>query len=358
MFIEPDENLDIAYRLWNKKPSGRLIWSFDPGRPSEDLVQKSGYNGLADLLQKELGCLIWGTCASPFTIKCNHIRVRTNKEDNVVRREYISDAGSLTELIKDGQIVKHRVTSRNELEILMDNWRQTRIEPAEEKFFAIKKKDQGRWPILVSTRLASPVQHIVQYETGLEAFWCIMADWPALLEEAMGLWQESLRRMYEIMSSLPSDGFYQAENTSTTMISPSYYRQYSLGQVSEFVNHAHRAGKRALVHMCGLIHDLMPLIAQTRMDGIHALSPPPIGDTDFEHAYDSMNDDCFIMGRFGSLEWMGKYKDEILANLKRTLPHSIYQEKAFALLVTADGAEVTSDNLRLVRDCINGYEQE
>ena len=357
MFIQKDNNLNLALNLWNGKASEGLLWTLDPGRPIDDIVRQAGQENLVDFLQVNLGCLIWGTQASPFKEEYNGVNIKTTHCSDQVHREYLSDHGNLHESIKDGQIIEHKVTSRSELEVLIENLKNVKVEPDYEIFRRIEQADKGRWPILVSTRLASPVQHMIQHEMGVADFWYLIADCPELVEEAMELWQEKLCCMYEIMSDVPSDGFYQAENTSTTMISPDYYKKYSIGQMGQLASLSHKAGKRMLVHMCGLLHDLIPLIKETGMDGIHALSPPPTGNTQFEYAYENMKDDCFILGRFGSLEWVGKSKNEIMLNLEKILPHHIYKEKPFALLATLDTAEVMLDNIYLLRDCINEYDQ-
>jgi hypothetical protein len=140
------------------------------------------------------------------------------------------------------------------------------------------------------------------------------------------------------------------------MISPNYYKKYSLNHIRQFTSAAHEAGVRALVHMCGLLKDLMPLFGEAEIDGIHALSPPSIGNTPFEYAYKIMPEKFFALGRFGSLHWINRSVEEIIKELSVILPHYIYKDRAFILLVTADDADFSYDDLRRLRDAINMYE--
>jgi hypothetical protein len=71
-----------------------------------------------------------------------------------------------------------------------------------------------------------------------------------------------------------------------------------------------------------------------------------------------MPSDCSVLGRLGSLEWIGKNAGQIKGNLRRLLPHDVYQEHPFVLLVSSDGAPYTLDDLCNVMDAINDYEQE
>ncbi len=170
--------------------------------------------------------------------------------------------------------------------------------------------------------------------------------------------EENLQRAINLWQGKPSGSLmWNLDTDGERLFKLAYYETYSLEHMRKFADFAQQANCRSLVHMCGLLHDLMPLIKQTGMKGIHALSPPTIGDTPFEYAYGIMPSDFFTLGRFGSLNWVGKTREDIMASLASTLPHHIYQQHAFMLLVTSDGADYTLDNLYLLRDCINEYEQ-
>jgi len=60
------------------------------------------------------------------------------------------------------------------------------------------------------------------------------------------------------------------ENTSTMMISPDIYSRFSVDHVKDFVDIMHENGKRAIVHMCGQIKDLLPLIKKPDWMGLIA----------------------------------------------------------------------------------------
>jgi hypothetical protein len=94
-------------------------------------------------------------------------------------------------------------------------------------------------------------------------------------------WLESLEI---VCARTPVEVIISAENTSTTLLSPALYRRFSLPHLQQFVEVVHRHHKKAVLHMCGWIRQLLPLIRQTGLDGIHALTPPTIGDTPFEVA--------------------------------------------------------------------------
>lgn len=358
MFVSIEDNDRLAKAFWQGKPSGKLMWSLDAfGACLNEIALQAGYDNPTLFCQKELGCLIWGTSVDPTRTIHPAVSISEKRIEDVIERTYVCPNGVLTERLKAGQIVKYKVNNADELAILIDIWRDVRIEKDTSLYEAIVRADTGRWPILLTSGMPSAVQHMLQYETGVENFWYLLVDCPARLEEAMAVWQAIQQQKYEVMRSLRCDGFYQAENTSTTMISPAYYQKYSLNHIQQLTDCARQAGVRTLVHMCGHLKDLMPLLRQTGMNGIHALSPPPIGNTPFEYAYQMMPADFFALGRFGSLHWIGRSQPQIEAELSQILPRHIYTDHAFVLLVTADGASFTADDLYRLRDAINHYDQ-
>jgi hypothetical protein len=111
--------------------------------------------------------------------------------------------------------------------------------------------------------------------------------------------------------------------------------------------------------MCGLLRDLLPLFPATGLSGIDCLTPPPVGNCPFAEAYDAMPAGFFCTGRFNSTFWVGKDRDQILQGLAATVPHRVYRESPFILIVTTDAVEgITLENWRLLRDCINEYEEK
>ena len=84
---------------------------------------------------------------------------------------------------------------------------------------------------------------------------------------------------YDIVARCtPAPALIAVENTSSTLTSPEVYRRWTLPHVRDYAAVAHRHGKKLILHMCGLLADLLGLLAQTGMDGVNALTPPPVGD--------------------------------------------------------------------------------
>jgi hypothetical protein len=85
-----------------------------------------------------------------------------------------------------------------------------------------------------------------------------------------------------ILKNVPEiDILVGMDDTSTTLISPAMFDEFNVGLTNTRADLAHKHGKFYLHHSCGLIKDLLPVYRKTRMDGVHAFTTPPIGNTWF-----------------------------------------------------------------------------
>jgi uroporphyrinogen-III decarboxylase len=102
---------------------------------------------------------------------------------------------------------------------------------------------------------------------------------------------------YDILARrTTADVVISLENTSSSLISPAVYEAYSLPQIRDYVDVLHAHGKKAVLHMCGCLKALLPVIRGTGLDGINAVTPPPVGTTSFEDVLDAYGDDFLLFG--------------------------------------------------------------
>ena len=333
------------------------MWTTYFHGPQKAWAEETGYADGMEFILHHLGALHYAEFVRPYKICNPHVEVVARDEGELSAREYRSPWGVLTELRKGPRLVQHRVRSPRDLRILIEMWKRDEVMTLPERFHQAQKIGHGRWPVVISAG-PSPVQRLIQVDMSVEDFWYAMADYPHLMEEAFDVYQTTMRKIYEIITRFPADGFCEDENTSTTLISPTAYRRYSLPHIRQYAEAVHRAGKRLVVHMCGHLRGLVPIFPETGMDGIDCLTPPPVGDCEFRYAFEHMPARFFCTGRFGSSLWYGRSRKEILANLAACLPHDIYREHTFVLGVTGDGLrDISLSNIQLLRDCIAEYER-
>jgi uroporphyrinogen decarboxylase len=79
-------------------------------------------------------------------------------------------------------------------------------------------------------------------------------------------------------------------------ISPRQYRTFVLPYEAEVVRRIRAEGAPVYTHTCGDIGDRLELMAETGIDGIDTLDPPPLGSVDLEDAKRRVGDRLFFKG--------------------------------------------------------------
>jgi len=79
-------------------------------------------------------------------------------------------------------------------------------------------------------------------------------------------------------------------------ISPRQYRTFVLPFEAEVVRRIHDEDVPVYTHTCGDIGDRLELMAETGIDGIDTLDPPPLGSVDLEDAKRRVGDRLFFKG--------------------------------------------------------------
>jgi len=222
------------------------------------------------------------------------------------------------------------------------------------RFFEIEKeiREDGITAAVVGP---TPVQQLVQQELGVEAFSFALYDYPSELEDLMEGMHRKNKELYKLVAKSPAEFVILVENTSTTMISPDTYKKYSMGHVKDFVDIMHENGKKAIIHMCGLINHLLPLIKKTGLDGIDCLTPPPTGDTYFQDAYRIIGDHLTIHGLLDPTHWHSCSIDEMKKNIHNFLKTDII-DKPFVFCTAADGIPgIPLDKFNAIRKIMREY---
>ncbi len=263
--------------------------------------------------------------------------------------------GELVVKSKNNHPVKYPVETINDVRILTNIWLNSKYEEDE----AGCEKDYKRMDemirndgIYVPITEPSPVQMLLEIEMGTENFYYLLADYKEEIDELINVMNRVRMEEYRIIAEkMPYSACIPLENTSSTYMSPDIYRQYSLPIMRDFVELMHKNGKKAIIHMCGLLKNLLPEIKETGLDGIHALTTAPIGNMDFEYALDMLGDKLIIMGLLDSsvLHRPGVTTEEIHQLLKRTLTPKV-RESNFILWFPADGIPTPIDKFYVVRE--------
>ncbi len=98
-------------------------------------------------------------------------------------------------------------------------------------------------------------------------------------------------------------------------ISPRQYEQFVLPYEAEVVGRIKQEGVPVYTHTCGDIGDRLELMADTGIDGIDTLDPPPLGSVDLEDAKRRIGERLFFKGNIDPVNTLlNKSSEEVRAD--------------------------------------------
>lgn len=183
----------------------------------------------------------------------------------------------------------------------------------------------------------SPVQELLQFVTGIETFYYLLMDAPDPMRALLEIMHErNLEGLRLGLQAHPRASVLRLiENTSSQAISPAWYQELTVPHVADYVALAHTHHMTCVVHMCGTLTALYDGIEKTGMDGIHSVTPPPLGDSTYMDVRRRFGDDFIILGRFNAQLFTDRSATDILATLKEMIPPDLVCTP-FALWITPD----------------------
>ncbi|MBM4038475.1 MAG: hypothetical protein FJ290_08170, partial [Planctomycetes bacterium] len=292
-----------------------------------DILQFGNYGLPRDLCVPSPARLITPPIETQWRTEGDGLAIRTQK----------TPWGTLVATFRNGHPIKHPVETLADLRVLKNLWdgshyEEARPPPASSSPLPHSSsplplgegawpssplpRAEGAWPssplpvgegrvraaigddgLYIPTLDPSPVQQLIEMDMGMASFYYMLQDHRDELEGLLDAMHACRMQEYEIVARRsPAPALMPVENTSTTLISPALYRRYSLPQLRDFCCACHRHGKKAILHMCGHLKALLPELAETGLDGMNALTPPPVGDLPFEQALDALGDRLIILG--------------------------------------------------------------
>ena len=257
--------------------------------------------------------------------------------------------GKLTGVMRRGHPVKYPVDSIDAIRLYRNMWEGVtfgRIDDTQS--FAEMDSLVGDAGVVTRFWGPSTIPRLLEADMGTENFYLLFFDHPEEMDGLIRVMHEREREAFKLIADGPWESATLCENTSTFYVSPEIYERYNMPHQRDFVQMMHQAGKPAILHMCGHVRDILGLIQKTGCDGIHALTPPPTGNTPWEQALDVIGDDLIIFGCLDPTLWISGKIEDIGPALDRSITPRI-RESNFVLCPFADGIPVPIERFEAVR---------
>lgn len=344
----------------HRQPTDRLPWTtlVDDATLSQFPEHLRGNGGID--FYRGIGCDVfllngWNT---PYSFRSPKFAWPDSVEEVVRRdgprtiREWRTPYGTLVGISERGHPVKYPVDRVEAVRLYRRMWEGATFAGCsdEEPLRALDGLigDSG-----VMTRFWGPstIPRLIEYDMGVEGFYYLLADYPAEVEGLIRTIHERELDAFECLARGPWDSVTLVENTSTYYVSPVVYERFNMPHQRDFVRIVKGRGKVALLHMCGHVRGILPLIKETGCDGIHALTPPPTGDTPWEDALDVLGEDLVIFGCLDPSVFVMGAVDQIGPALDRLVTPRLRQAN-FVLAPFADGIAVDLRRFEAVKEWV------
>jgi hypothetical protein len=179
--------------------------------------------------------------------------------------------------------------------------------------------DEG---VVLSGLPHSPMQMLMIDWVGSEGgrFFYHLADYPDLVEGLYDALCRSREPLYQIAAGAPAPVVLCGDNVDGFLVSPRLFEKYFMPVYEVQARALHAGGKLMAVHMDGRVGSLKHLIADTPIDIVEALHPPPMGDLSLADALAAWPDKAIWVGFPGSVYSLGPeatrvYAREMLATV-------------------------------------------
>jgi len=151
----------------------------------------------------------------------------------------------------------------------------------------------------------TPLLDLIMFQIRLPNIYFLMADHPKEMEHLLETMHQRNCEYYEVAAAGPAEVVRSFEDTSTTLISPELYRRYCLRQLQDYRDICHAHDKLFVPHMCGLLRGVLPELRDTGLDGIEALTPPPLGDCPIGLAREILGPEVTLIGGIDPTQFVG-----------------------------------------------------
>ncbi|MEM1557469.1 MAG: uroporphyrinogen decarboxylase family protein [Thermoproteota archaeon] len=115
------------------------------------------------------------------------------------------------------------------------------------------------------------------------------------VEEIMNCIERYNDKFFRLMVTTPIKIFNLGENIDVRLTSPKLFEKFCLPTYQERCEYLHRNGKFVHIHVDGYAKPLLPLLRESGVDGVEALTPEPVGDMSIEDVAREFRDEIVVL---------------------------------------------------------------
>ncbi len=336
--------------VFEKKPRDKIPWNIRPefwyvyNKAKGSLPAKYTGKDIAEI------CEEWGAswrCYSGYFVESfvkvwyeGDVEFKTSRSGNLVTTEIKTPRGVLREVSMLGEfglssrLVEYPVKSLEDFKTLRYLLENIRVEFDGEVYGKMKLRlgDRG---VLWLFFPRSPLQALFINYMGVERTVRFLFRYKREVEDLMDDIKASNDRFYEALAPSPVEIFNLGENIDCRITSPKLFEEYCVPYYRERSDYLHKYGKYVHIHVDGWAKPILPLLRETGLDGVEALTVEPVGDMTLEDIKSTLGDEMvlldgipfiFFIPEAVSLEKFDKFVEKIISMFPENLVLGISDE--------------------------------
>ena len=343
-----------------------IVCSCDPyNQPSregmpEALAQRLGTVQWHDTscveLARWLGIESYARLAAPVRASHKSCVSHTEWEDGERHTWWETPHGELHERWRrntpDGPMfcVEHFLKGPRDLKAMAATFEDEQVELDPDRVDAVmdRKRYVGEDGILVLAFPGTPLGMLVRVYAGVQTLAYMTVDCETELRDLLAAMADNYLRRLRLLEAVDVVAVHSVDDTSTTTMSPRMFESYAMPYIDAAAEEAQRQGKLYIHHSCGYIKDLVALYRRTKMDVVHALCIPPLGNVTIAEAKVKLGPGIAMVAPFVQM-FQGRFD----ANVVRASVAQMFREAApgdnFMLNLAADPNR-TLDHMECILD--------
>jgi len=315
-------------------------------------------------LSRYLGLAVMDLYGLPVRIARRNVTVEAKAENDVITRDWHTPAGDLHEVIRicresSGAVssnwTEHPVKGPKDIAALAAVFEDEVIEPDLDGIARTRDRLEliGDDGMILGAMAGTPLGMMYRVYSGVATLAYLWADAPDALGDLFAVMENNYLQLLTVGADSDIDAVVGIDDTSTTAISPAMFEACNMDLTNARTDAAHAAGKLYFHHSCGYIRDLLGLYRQTRMDGVHAFTIPPLGNVTIAEGREALGDRITMMA--GVQQLAGPMDD--LAAVRSSIRQMISEAEPrdHFVLLTAAYPNRTMEQTKFVVDCCREF---
>lgn len=265
----------------------------------------------------------------PVTIKYEKSNVYEVKNKGEIRKFYETPVGTITELYIEAPGTwfqkEHSIKTTDDLRVLKylhdDMYFTDNFEELNRKI-----REYGERALMVpiiGVNRKTAFQSLLEQWFGTEALVYAVFDYRDQIDECLKSMRKASVEYLKIAVESEGEAFISWEDTSTTNINPAWFLDFIAPEINDWCDIIHGKDKLYFHHACGHLDALVDLIAETEIDALESISPPPTGNIAIQKAREVLPERIAIIGGIEpvifereSLDFVLDYTRKLLDDMK------------------------------------------